>query len=557
MFVRRKILTISLAASLMAGLLFVSGCGDFLQTEPPGQLSEATYWQTEEDVRIATNDLYNHLYGLIRFDLSALSDEAIPNWSFDNLSTFARGQQTSETQFGNSWWPSWWEANYNGIRAANEVLARAPKVDQGDQETINDHMAEARFMRAYLYLYQVFLFGDVPLITEPISLEEANNVTRASQDSVWRFISNELQTAAQELPTNWTGENLGRATKGAAWGMRARAALYAASRNERLGNSQAASRYYEQARRSAQEVIALGEYDLHPSYEELFTPEAEYNDEVILNKDFVKNTHSNQVNEFIAPASLVSGRGQNFNVPTADLVDAYEMENGLPIDAAGSGYDPQNPYENRDPRLDYSVFVTGDQLPNGTTYDSRPGFDGPDDVEQGIATTNTGFNVEKYITDECLDNQYNCGVNIIEMRYAEILLIYAEAQYKITGSATSTAGPGSMSAKDALDEVRGRVGMPEVPADGGSNRTFMERIQHERLVELAFEGQRFFDVRRWGMAEDVLNGPVFGLRYEGQEGNMQQVRFAPYQRSFESHHYLWPIPQKETELVGLEQNPQY
>lgn len=556
MFVRRKILTISLLASFVAALLFASGC-DFLKTEPPGTLSEATFWQTEEDVRVATNDLYNYLYGQLRFDLSALSDEAVPNWSFDNLATFAQGQQTSETQFTNSWWPSWWASNYSGIRAANEVLARAPDIEQGNQQAINDHMAEARFMRAYLYMHLTFLFGDVPLIEEPISLEEAPDVTRTNQNEVWDFISSELQTAAEELPPSWGGEDQGRATEGAARGMRARAMLYAASRNERLGNSQAANRYYEQARQSAQAVISLGEYDLHSSYEELFTPEAEYNDEIILNKDFVRNTHPNQVNEFLAPASMVSDRGQNLNVPTASLVDAYEMENGMPIDASGSGYDPQNPYENRDPRLDYSVFLPGDQLPNGTTYEPRPGFGGPDDVEQGFETTDTGFNVEKYITDECLDNQYNCGVNIIEMRYAEILLIYAEAQYQITGSATSTAGPGSMSAKDALDQVRARVNMPEVPADGGPNRTFMERIQHERLVELAFEGQRFFDVRRWGMAEDVLNGPVYGLRYVDQNGSLQQVRFTSYERSFQPHHYLWPIPQKETELVGLEQNPGY
>jgi hypothetical protein len=556
MFVKRKTLTASLLGAFLGVLLFASGC-DFLETEPPGTLSEATFWQTEEDVRVAANDLYNHLYGQLRFDMSALSDEAVPNWSFDNLATFARGQQTSETEFGNSWWPSWWAANYDGIRAANEVITRAPDVEEGSQEAINDHIAEARFMRAYLYMHQAFLFGDVPLIEEPISLEEATDVSRTSQNEIWDFVSSELQTAGEELPMSWSGGNLGRATKGAAWGMRARAMLYAASRYERLGNSQAASNYYEQARHSAQAVIGLDEYSLHPDYEELFTPEAEHNDEVILNKVFVKNDHPNQVNEFLAPASMVSGRGQNLNVPTASLIDAYEMENGLPPEASGSGYDPENPYENRDSRLDYSVFLPGDELPNGTTYDSRPGFGGPDDVEQGFETTDTGFNVEKYITDECLDNQYNCGVNIIEMRYAEILLIYAEAQYKITGSATSTAGPGSMSAKEALDQVRARVGMPAVPADGGPTRTFMERIQHERLVELAFEGQRFFDVRRWGIAEDVLNGSVFGLRYEDQDGNMQQVRFASYDRNFESHHYLWPIPQKETELVGLEQNPGY
>jgi len=543
MFVRRKVLTASLLVSFGAVLLFASGC-DFLETEPPGTLSEATFWETEEDVRVATNDLYNYMYGQLRFDLSALSDEATPNWSFDNLATFARGQQTSTTEFGNSWWPSWWESHYAGIRAANEVLARAPEVEEGDQEAIDRHMAEARFMRAYLYMHLTFLFGDVPLIEQPISLEEAQDVTRTGQEEVWDFVANELETAAQTLPRSWSGENQGRATRGAALGLKARAMLYAGR--------------YEEARSAAQAVIDLGEYSLHDSYEELFTPEAEYNDEVILNKDFVRNDHPNQVLEFLAPGSLVSGRGQNFNVPTRAIVDAYEMEDGTPIDASGSGFDPRNPYENRDPRLDHSVFVYGDELPNGKTYDPRPGFNGADDIEQGFNTTDTGYNVEKYVNAECLGDQYNCGVNIIEMRYAEILLIYAEAQYELTGSATSTAGPGSMSAKDALDDIRERVGMPEVPADGGTNRTFEERIRHERLVELAFEGQRFFDVRRWGIAEDVLNGPIMGMRYVDENGNLQDVTFDPFENSFDPNRdYLWPIPQKEIDLLDLEQNPGY
>jgi hypothetical protein len=542
MFVKRTLLAYSLIATLGAALLFAPGC-DFLETEPPGTLSEATFWQNEEDIRVASNDLYNYLYGQLRFDLSALSDEATPSWSFDNLATYARGQQTSTTEFGNSWWPSWWESHYAGIRAANEILSYQGEIEQGDQEMIARHMAEARFMRAYLYMHLTFLFGDVPLIQEPIALEDAQDVTRTSQEEVWNFVSSELETAAQNLPPSWGGENQGRATRGAALGMRARAMLYAGR--------------YQEARDAAQAVIDLGEYSLHDNYGELFTPEAEYNDEVILNKDFVQNTHPNQVNEFLAPASLVSGRGQNFDIPTGKVVDAYEMEDGTPIDASGSGFDPRNPYENRDPRLDHSVFVYGDELPNGETYDPRPGFGGADDIEQGF-NTGTGYNVEKYITDECLTDQYNCGVNIIEMRYAEILLIYAEAQYEITGSATSAAGPGSMSAKDALDQIRNRVGMPAVPADGGPNRTFEERIRHERLVELAFEGQRFFDVRRWGIAEDVLNGPIKGMRYVDESDNLQRVEFDAFENSFDPNRdYLWPIPQKEIDLLDLEQNPGY
>ena len=530
--IRSSSLTLPLITSFAALLLLVAGC-DFLETEPPGTLSESTFWQTEEDVRVATNDLYNYLYGQLLFDMSALSDEAIPNWQFDNLAIFARGQNNSETTFSNSWWPSWWDRNYTGIRAANEILANAGNVEEGDQQAISRHMAEARFMRAYLYLYQVLLFGDVPLIEQPISLEEVQDVTRTNKEEVWDFVSSELQAASEVLPLSYSGDDLGRATKGAALAMKARAMLYAGR--------------YEEAKQAAQAVMDLGAYSLHPNYENLFTPGAEYNQEIILNKDFVKNTHPNQVHEFIAPASLVGDRGQNFNVPVKKIVDAYEMSNGMPIDAQNSGFDPRNPYENRDPRLDYSVFVYGDVLPNVEIYDPRPGFGGADDIEQGFETTNTGFNIQKYVTDDCLDDQYNCGVNIIVMRYAEVLLTYAEAKIEL--------GEIDQSVYDAINEVRQRpdVDMPPIQA-GMSQQELRDIVRHERMVELAFEGQRFADVRRWGIAEEVLDGPIYSMRYVNEAGEVEVVRFDVYDRSFEPRHYLWPIPQKEIDLLGLDQN---
>lgn len=531
-----KHLVRSLGASLLAAVLLVAGC-DFLDTEPPGTLSEATFWQTEEDVRVATNDLYNYLYGQLLFDMSALSDEAVPNWQFDNLAEYARGQQTSESGFWNSWWPSWWDRNYTGIRYANEVITNAEGVEEADPDMIAQHVAEARFMRAYLYLYQTLLFGDVPLITTPITLEEAEAVTRTPQEEIWNFVASELDAVADILPPSYDGDDLGRVTSGAALAIKSRAMLYAGR--------------YAEARDAAQAVMSTGRYDLYDSYETLFTPQAEYNEEVILNKDFVRNTHPNQVNEFIAPKSLVSGRGQNFNVPVKKIVDAYEMANGMPIDAEGSGFDPRNPYVDRDPRLDYSVFVYGDELPNGEIYDPRPGFGGADDIEQSFETTNTGFNIEKYVGDECLDDQYNCGVNIIVMRYAEVLLNYAEAKIEL--------GEIDQSVYDAINQIRQRpdVNMPPIES-GKSQSELRDILRHERFVELAFEGQRFADVRRWGIAEEVLNGPVYGMRYVNEEDEVEVVRFNVYDRYFDPNiHYLWPIPQKEIDLLGLEQNPGY
>ncbi|HLR31430.1 MAG TPA: RagB/SusD family nutrient uptake outer membrane protein, partial [Fodinibius sp.] len=183
----------------------------------------------------------------------------------------------------------------------------------------------------------------------------------------------------------------------------------------------------------------------------------------------------------------------------------YEMKNGMEIDEQGSGYDPSNPYDNRDPRLRYSMFVYGDELPDGQTYDPRPGLGGADDIMRSFTTTSTGFNIKKYVNDEDLADPTNCGINIILQRYAEILLTYAEAKIEL--------GEIDQSVYNAINEVRQRedVMMPVIDNTGQSQNELREIVRHERKVELAFEGLRYFDIRRWEIAPEVMNGPIRGI----------------------------------------------
>lgn len=469
---------------LLVVLLFLStACKDtFLQTEPKDRLSDSSFWKTEEDAELAVNALYDHLKTAI-FRWDSISDIGKPNTPSNSASRNVQGLQSSTDGYGNSIWYN----SYEGIRAANDFLANVERVETDNSELINRLRAEARFIRAYQYTHLVMFFGDVPFITEPISISAAKDLTKTDREVIWDFVSTELQEIAEVLPASYSEEK-GRITKGAALGWKARAMLWAGRYNE--------------AATAAKAVMDMGIYELHPSYENLFSYEAEHNSEVILNKEYIKNGNPNTLFDILAPFSQKSS-GSTF-VPTKSLIDAYEMENGMAIDEPGSGYDPVNPYEDRDPRLGYSNFVYGDILPDGQMYDPRPGLGGPDDIMRSFTTTSTGFNIKKYVNDEDLEDPTNCGINIILMRYAEILLTYAEAKIEISEI--------DQSVYDAVNEVRQRpdVDMPPIQSPK-TEEELRQIVRHERKIELAFEGLRYFDIRRWRIAPDVMNGPIKGI----------------------------------------------
>lgn len=517
---------------IVALLFFSTACNDnFLQTEPTDRLSDVSFWNTQEDAELAVNALYDHLQTAI-FRWDAISDIGKPNTPSSGASQNVQGLQSSTSGYGSAIWYN----SYEGIRAVNDYLVSIEDIEPEDNQLMNRYKAEARFIRAYQYSYLVMFFGDVPLITEPISIEEAKTLTRTDKEAVWDFISSELQEISGDLPVTYGNDDLGRITQGAALGWKARAMLWAGRYNE--------------AAEAAEVVMNLDVYELYPSYKNLFSYEAEHNSGVILNKEYIRNEDSNQLFNTLAPFSQRSADSEF--VPTKSLVDAYEMKNGIKIDDPDSGYDPNSPYENRDPRLDYSMFLYGETLPDGQIYDPRPGFDGADDIMRSFTTTSTGYNIQKYVNSEDLEDPTNCGINIILMRYAEILLTYAEAKIEL--------GEIDQSVYDAINQVRQRpdVNMPVIQPSKTQGE-FREIVRHERKVELAFEGLRYFDIRRWEIAPDVMNGPIGGMTYENEDGNLQAWVYPEYQRNFtDPKDYLLPIPSEELTLSpNLDQNPGY
>lgn len=515
----------------VSGLLFTACDRELLDTVPNDRLSESLFWKTENDARLATNSLYTDLDSTNIFSWDAMTDIAHTNQPFDVQAYVELGQYdaTSAKVFGE------WAKAYKGIRACNYFLENVDKVTSTNTTLISQFKGEARALRAYQYVKLAALFGDVPLITTAISLDQSRTLARAPIAQVWDFVDKELSEAAGLLPTTYAATDKGRFTKGAALGLRARANLLAGR--------------YQQAADAADQVVKLGIYGLNDSYEKLFTVAAENNKEVLLDRQFIKDTYPVNVFNLLAPYSQKSATSTY--VPTKALVDLYETTAGKLITDATSGYDPANPYANRDSRLRFSIFLTGDVLPSGIIFRPEPTSGTADAVGNTYIASTTGFNIKKYVNSEDYANPANNGINIILLRHAEILLTYAEAKIELNQLDASV-----IAAINTVRNGRSDVKQPAI-ASTTSQADLRAIVRRERTVELAFEGQHLFDIRRWKTAESVIPGPVYGITYKTATGALATVQAVAVNRTFDkSRHYLWPIPQKERNLTPtLTQNP--
>lgn len=288
---------------------------------------------------------------------------------------------------------------------------------------------------------------------------------------------------------------------------------------------------------------------MFPSYADLFKIENEFNQEVILDLQYVPIDREHDIQYSLIPPS--EGGYANFS-PFQEFVDTYTMINGLSIGDAGSGYDESNPYANRDPRLAANVVFNnytwtrfdGSQI----VIDTSPNAS-PNGINFSSNTTPTGYYVSKYY-DRTARSVVNSGLNLILIRYAEVLLNYAEAK----------ANLGTFSATDwdnTVRQIRQRAGLTGGALDfpGADQEALRQIVRDERRKELAFEGgHRFFDIRRWKIADEVLNGWFHGIKTDilPDDGGFQRVDFKTFDGS---KHYLWPIPQTERDLNNsLSQN---
>ncbi len=519
---------------IVIALASLTSCQEnLLETVPDDRLSSNIFWQSDNDAILATNAVYPTLDGINIVSYDGITDLTHTNREFEEDSRIEAGLVSTST----SRYKDEWDDMYAGIRKCNDFMDNIGRITVEDQELVDRLTAEVRTVRAYHYIKLAALYGDVPLITKGIGVNEARSITRTPISDIWDFVSTELEEAAADLPVSYSGKNIGRIKKGGALGLKARAMLYA--------------KRYSEAATAAQKVMELG-YNIYPSYYDLFQYAGENCNEILIDHQYAKDVNAVNTYSRLAPWSQVGGSGGSFYVPTKALVDMYDMQNGLPITDPSSGFDPENPYANRDPRLYHSIFLNGDTLPDGKIFNTIP--DDPnatDPVGGTLYSTVTGFNIKKYVTPEDQSNRANSGINIILLRYAEVLLTYAEAKIESNNI--------DQSVYDAINEVRTRadVNMPEITT-GKTQSELRAIVRKERAIELSFEGLRLFDIRRWGIAENVMQGTVKGMTYN-DDGTMVTIETTGYERGFQSpRDYLWPIPQRERELnPNLDQNPDW
>ncbi|WP_215223138.1 RagB/SusD family nutrient uptake outer membrane protein [Echinicola shivajiensis] len=550
--------------------LSMSACQNYLDRPVVSDVDEERVFTDYKLTYQFVNDLYSYRIDEYR---GANTNGAVGTSSFLGAGMLASAtddskysELSSPINFLNSgnWTPSYnpaniWSDMYSAVRKANLFFENVDRmVLESYDEPIRDNSeldangnlitagqlktrltGEVYFLRAYYYYELIKRYGGVPIIDQTYELGEEVNSTRASFEACVNFILDDLESARPLLPVNYNyyAANKGRATQPMVDAFKAQVLMLAASPLHNTSNDldkwQAAADAYK-------EVIESGAYSLNNNYDRAFvrnqgSPESIF-EIIYYNRSDVERNNT--------PVGYEGGGG-GIN-PTQDLVEAYEMADGTAFDWNNPAH-AAAPFDNRDPRFYLSILY------NGADWRGRPveSYVGGLDGEGVNGATLTGYYMRKFMDPE-LDilRDQTSTKNWVILRYAEILLGYAEAQNEAVGPDASVY--------EAINEVRDRAGMPALP-EGLSQDEMRAKIRHERRIEFAFEGQRFFDTRRWKTAEDEFNGPVHGLRITQSGDDFEYDVIEVEDRIFTEKMYLFPIPQSEINNTNgnLQQNPMW
>lgn len=547
----------------------VLACGMLLSSqsckvdiEPTDRYTEESVWVNPANIELYVNGMYSEFqtfaFGNFPVGYSNATDALtdIEKFTSSVLGNGTVNSLATDPSKGNAGGPmlNYWDAGYTRIRRVNEFLSGLKTYGKVDETTRQSYEAEARFIRGYCYFWLAKLHGSVVLldnIDQYLTMDHA----RSSEDDVWNFIAADFDFASQHLPKDWPAAQVGKATKGAAYGMLARTWLYAASvaeydkkqyNQDPLTGVPAskATEYYQHAADAAAEVVKLaneGYYELSTDFASIFTNKNTR--EAIFRIDYAAPQLKHNLDLGYAPPGDAPGQCLVYGVPTAELVNEFEMNDGSSFSWSNAGQ-AADPYANREDRFYGTVLYNGESWKGrtinttATSDNTIEGFIEYASVPEPKRTV-TGYYQRKFLNPVAEDFvQFGSTQSWIELRYAEILLIQAEAKVKLNDLS---------GAADALDALRTKRGLPETTAVTADQ--LMRAIEHERIVELAFEGQRYWDLRRWRKAHIVLNNVRFsGHKIEPNGGggyNYQPVSCDNTDRKFTTDLYYLPIPVAE------------
>lgn len=558
----RRVLDVFSIVMLGFCIVMISSCdvGSVLDKEPLDGFSEQAVWEDQALIEAHLSYAYKRLpFGLERtgwilpYSYLGVDENHARLSSAGAIGNIVRGDY-GPTTLGpmDVWTGNWGNDNprtyWAPISQVNKLLEGLERstIDQSVKDMIS---AEGRVIRAYAYFRLISHYGGVPLITKTFELDEDFAVARDSYDDVMRFVLDELDEVMDDLPLERNDEHLGRLTRGAAMAIKSRALLYYASP---LNNPDNNMQRWQDAADAAKAVIDLNQYALYPDYRELFTEPAGYTEETIWGRPTNHLVEREAYPERLFFPNGNAGFGQVH--PLQNLVDDFEMESGL-LPENDLLYDPQDPYANRDPRFYATIYYNGAPFQDREIETFVPGgMDSPDGQTSPWNATQTSYYVRKFNDESycgCTSGPDGSSDPIwIRFRLGEIYLNYAEASYMLGNEET---------AREFVNMVRSRPGveMPDVTESGDA---LWDRIVRERRIELVFESHRFFDARRWMIAEDVFSRTRQRMSVQKDpdtgEVTYEVVDFQP--ANFNQHNYLAPIPQEAIDQNRLlEQNPGY
>lgn len=514
---------------------FSTSCNSILDIDPSSSFSEATAWSSEDAVDLYVTSLYESLKNSTGFATPSLTDgytdlvkygnDIAQGYSIHNRVLLQSDFITSSSNPLSSW------GLYTEIRKENVFLKDAPSEGAkfGDN-FLKVRMAEIRFIRAFNYFRMIRVFGGVVIRDEKngVDAEAQKDKARATESESWDFVMADLNYAAENLPESWNSDWEGRLTKGAAYALICRGALYA--------------KRWDVAIDAANKIKELNKYELLPNYADVFSKP--FNKEIIFGISYSKPQLVHWYDRYFTPKgdnSILGGCA----TPTNELVDSYDMADGTPFSWSAN---KSAPYVNREPRFYASILYNGANWKGRKIETFIGGADGFVAYKKGQDThnTTTGYYVKKYLQESNSTFDVDGSDQFwIELRYAEVLLNLAEALAEKDYPANSSK------ALAALNEVRSRVKLPgRTLQEAPDKNSFMVLLRKERVCELALEGFRFWDIRRWHVAGDVINGKMAhgteiiknvdgSFTYNIVDCDAGQTRVFP------EKYYLLPIPVDE------------
>ncbi|MBF0576866.1 RagB/SusD family nutrient uptake outer membrane protein [Dysgonomonas sp. GY617] len=523
----------------LVSVFALTSCSDFLDRAPGDALSPGTFWETENDAKLALTGCYRGFedsYGIMYRDCG--SDNAYNFHRHEGYQAIGDGTMSPGDPGTTAIF------SFVTIRKCNEFLENIDRVNFRTEGLKTKYVAEVRFIRAYRHFLLTQWYGDSPLVTKTFATPEEARVGRDPKATVEDFVISELKEIIPSLAEKHSSSETGRIPQGAAQALLMRIYLFKGMYKEAI-----------------EVAKAIQGYSLFPSFEGLFLmANRDTNGEAILQYEHIENNLSMDLTPFLPN----SQGGWSSVVPLQSLVDNYEMADGSTIaEAKAAGkYDDTNPYVNRDPRLRQTLIYPG-QLWEGEIFSSVVSGNADHPTKENNSTK-SGYNFKKYFNnlDQFPSGFWNTGRSIMIFRYAEVLLTLAEAKIELNQLDTEMY--------DALDKVRTRAGMPAVDRTKYNTQAKLrELVRRERRSEFAFEGLRRYDIIRWGLAHEVMNGDALGCRQGtildevlpngDRKVNLNGANFFVEKRKFADKNIFLPIPQSSIDKNNnlLPNNPGY